>query len=149
MPPTLRKLPLVLLLAAVAWLAFGFGSEARSAFASLAAPPDPGELWRWRLGDPTPTDFGLFLLEAGRAARPGSLIALATSTGSPTQDFFLGMWTAYGLPRNRVVLRSSPAAADAEYVVTYTTLLDEPGLEEILRRAPGALYRVARPPAPP
>ena len=140
--PTPRQLPLLLLLAAAAWLGHGFFVEVRTAVAALAAPPEPELVWRWRLGDAGPAQLARFLAEVDPAARPGSLIALVTVTGLADQDHFLRLWAAYDLPRQRVVLRSDSAAARADYVVSYGTGLDEPRLTEVLRRPDGGLYRV-------
>jgi len=137
-----RQLPLVLLLAAAGWLGYGFSVEVRAAVAALSAPPEPELVWRWRLGDAGPAQLARFLAEVEPAARPASLIALVTVTGSADQDHFLRLWAAYDLPRHRVVLRSEPAAERADYVVSYGTGLDEPRLTEILRRPDGGLYRV-------
>lgn len=139
----LRRLAFTLLLAAVAWLAYGFGGEALEAVADLATPPDQSSLWRWRLGDPGPTALARFLATVGGAARPGSVIVLATATGSADQDFFLRQWAAYQLPRHRIILLSHPSAPHvADYLAAYGTAVEDPRLEELSRQPGGVLYRV-------
>jgi hypothetical protein len=157
MPPIPRQPVLALALAAVGWLAWGFGREVRTAVAAIGSPPEPGVVWRWRFGDPGPTALGHFLADVGREIPPGVVVALATATGSADQDHFLRQWVAYHLPRHRVILLDrwpAPPAASAvpapaagappaaDYVLAYGTRRDEPWLAEVAARPQGALYRV-------
>ena len=138
-----RKLPVALLLAAVAWLAWGFAVETRAAVAALAAPPAPEAVWSWRLGDPGPARLAAFFAAVDRAVPAGSVVALATGTGSADQDFFLSLWAAYDLPRQRVILLSRPEAPHvAGFVAAYGTTLNDPRYEPVLAEAGGTLYRV-------
>ncbi len=141
-----HSLAAALALAAVAWLGWGFVREVRAAAAALGAPPEPGLVWRWRLGDPGPTALASFLADVGGAVPAGSVVALATATGLPDQDFFLRQWAAYDLPEQRVIplVQAPPTNGyrPADFVVSYGTVIEDLRLEEVLRRPEGALYRV-------
>jgi hypothetical protein len=128
------------LAAAVAWLGWGFAAETRHSLAALAAPPRPGDVMFWRLGDRQHLPLRGFLAEVDRLVPAGAVVVFATDAGDAGQDFFLRQWAAYLLPRQRVIPLAHPRAAQvADYLVAWGTAVDHPRLTEVLRRPGGVL----------
>lgn len=152
----LRRVPAALLLA---WIGVWFVVEADALRRAAAAPPDPGAVGEWRLSTPRARAFGAWVEGMAPRLQPGAVVVLTSSTGSTTQDFFLTLWAAYHLPRQRVVPLDHHAAWNAgDYLLAYDTTFDRPPqgrrLALVAADHGGALYRIeadaaSAPPAAP
>lgn len=156
-----RRLAAGVLVAAVAWTGWAFAGEMRRAFAPLP-PGDPAAPYQWTLRSERVAELRGFLDAADGVLPEGSLVAVASGTAPPQQDFFFYLWAAYLLPRHDVVRLSQRWTwGRADYLVVHRlprrpgawrTLLGEPmggdlkvEPEPLLDHPDGVVYRVRRP----
>ncbi len=157
----LRRAVVTLILAAgLAWTGWALATELAGILVPPPAKPAPLPQ-RWELQTPQARELLSWLREVDRTLPPGSLVAVAPRPLPGSEEFFLYLWAAYGLPRHDVVRARQPWTWDrAEYVVAYRLRRGDPGWEELLGRPPeevlplvpqpiledslGAVYRVRR-----
>jgi len=146
-----RRAVLALLLAALAWAGRGLVVETlgwREEVALRAAGRDPaaGVVASWRPGDPGPRRLARFLEVVAHYLPPDAAAAVVAPGKPPGEEHFVALWTAYLLPRHRVLPRSGALEAldGVAYVIAWELPVDDPRLDELLRHPDGALYRVAR-----
>lgn len=148
--PGWRRAVVVLLLA---WAAVAFGHAASEVGRQSLARTDPQAVAAWRLGEPRAASLRTFLHTMAVHLPPDRVVAFSAESDDSDQRFFLTLWSAYFLPRQRVVrlpgTAAEPdlAAVPADYVITYNHRIDFtkpglPSLEEVARHPSGALYRV-------
>lgn len=146
MRPLSRRLSAALAAGLLLWAGWGAGVEAWRASAVLASRRAPHAVAFWRLGDDRPEALRRFLAEVGRRVGDDDVVAVVTAAGEGDQDFFLGLWAAYLLPRQRVIrLAHRRARSEADWLVAWGTRIDHPRLTPVLERPAGVLYRVAPP----
>ena len=145
-----RLLPAAVLLVLLAWSGWALAVEVRDFAATLGEPQRSGAVAGWRLANPNAEGLGAFLSLVDRHLPDDRVVVLDSHLESGDQQFFLTLWAAYYLPRQRVISRDHPRAGEAaHYVITYISHLDPAqrarrGLTEVLRHPSGALYRADR-----
>lgn len=156
-----RAARILILSVALAWTGWAFTEELVRVWTSAEtrAPTLPQ---RWEPRDPEADRFLSWMEEVDRTLPAGSTVAVAPRPLPGSEEFFLYMWAAYGLPRHDVIRASQPWTWErTDYVVTYRMRSGDAGWEELLGRpleealplAPepvlehplGAVYRVHRP----
>lgn len=148
----------LILVAALAWTGWAFGTELVKAWAPIPDKPAPLPQ-RWEPRTPAARELLSWLDEVDRTLPKGSPVAVAPRPLPGSEEFFLYLWVAYGLPRHDVV-RASQAWTwkRADFVVTYRMRHGDPGWVKLLGRPPedvlplapqpvldgpvGAVYRV-------
>lgn len=147
LPRFLRvALPALLLL----WSAWALGVETTSFAAGLRRPADSGAVAEWRLATRGAEGLGAFLTVVDRHLPADHVVLFDSHLDIPGQQYFLTLWAAYYLPRQRVIHRTRPGAWQAaDYVVLYNSRYDAAqraarGLTEVFRHPSGVLYRVDR-----
>jgi len=130
------------------WAGWAFAHAASEIGRQSFHRSDPEAVAAWRLGEPRAASLRTFLHTMAVYLPPDRVVAFSSETDDFDQRFFLTLWSAYFLPRQRVVrlpgsvAEPDLAAVPADYVITYNYRLDLPQLEEVARHPSGALYRV-------
>ena len=159
-----RAAAILILAAGLAWAGWAFAAELARTLAPepQATRPLPQ---RWEPDSPEAREYLTWLEEVDRTLPPGSTVAVAPRPMPGSEEFFLYLWAAYGLPRHDVVRASQPWTwARADHVVPYRLRHGDPGWhqllgspseqvrqalplvpEPILEHPLGAVYRVAPP----
>lgn len=148
--PDSRTVPAVLLTLLLGWSGWALAVEAAGFAATLARPPVSGAVAEWRLATRGAEGLGAFLTVVDQRLPNDRVVVFDSHLEIPDQRFFLRLWAAYYLPRQRVIDRDHPLAEQtADYVILYNDRLDaaqraERGLTEVFRHPSGVLYRVER-----
>lgn len=150
LPAPPRSLPAVLLALLLAWSGWALGTELTTFAAALGRPHQAGGVEKWRLATRGAEGLGAFLAVVDGHLPDDRVVVFDSHLENPGQQFFLSLWAAYYLPRQRVLNRNHPRARQAgEYVILYNARLDaaqraERGLTEVFRHTSGVLYRADR-----
>jgi hypothetical protein len=130
----------------LAWTVWGSGVELAAAARVLAVDRAPRAVAFWRLGTDKPEALRALAAEVDRRAAAGDVVAVAHAAADTDQAFFLSLWTAYYLPRQRVIRLAHPRArAEAAWLLTWGTRFDHPRLVREVDRPEGTVSRVLPP----
>lgn len=144
-PPRLpRRLAAALGLALLLWAAAACVVATARFAQRLFGPPRPVGASSWNPGEHGPARLEELLAAVEPRVPPGEVVVLAAAPAPAEEEMFISFWTAYYLPRHRVIRAGHHAAAQAEYLIALGPDAAPRAGEELLRHPSGTLYRLPR-----